>query len=109
MKLANITPIRPLFTLKWLFLFLILLFILFKFVAMPNSIGQLGMWKLMLGVAAAIVGYITSKVLHPEMSITALLAEDHPNELPDAIKLLGILIYRGLTMSAFVVGVLLGV
>lgn len=109
MKLKNITPIRVIFTIKWLFLFLVLLFIFFKFVAVPNTTGQLGLWKLMLGVAAAITGYVTSKVLHPEMSLSKLLAEDRANELPDSIKLLGVLIYRGAIMAAFIMGVLLGV
>ena len=109
MKLKSIVPIRAVFTAKWLFVFLIMLFLFFKFVAVPNSIGQLGLWKIMLGVAAAIAGYITSKVLHPDMSLSKLLAEDRANELPDSIKLLGILIYRGAIMAAFIVGILLGV
>ena len=109
MKLKSVAPIRAVFTVKWLFAFLILLFLFFKFVATPNSVGQLGLWKLMLGVAAAIVGYVTSKALHPEMSLSKLLAEDRANELPDSIKLLGILIYRGIIMGAFIIGVLLGV
>jgi len=109
MKLKSFAPIRAVFTAKWLFVFLILLFLFFKFVAVPNSTGQLGLWKLMLGVAAAIAGYVTSKALHPEMSLSKLLAEDRTNELPDSIKLLGILIYRGAIMAAFVIGILLGV
>jgi len=109
MILKSFAPIRAVFTAKWLFVFLVLLFLFFRFVAVPNSIGQLGLWKLMLGVAAAITGYITSKALHPEMSLSKLLAEDRANELPDSIKLLGILFYRGVTMAAFIVGVLLGV
>jgi len=109
MKLKSIAPIRAVLTAKWLFVFLVLLFLFFKFVAVPNSIGQLGLWKLMLGVAAAITGYITSKALHPEMSLSKLLAEDRANEFPDSIKLLGILIYRGAIMAAFVIGILLGV
>jgi len=109
MKLKSVAPIRAVFTAKWLFLFLVLLFLFFKFVAIPNTTGQLGLWKLMLGVAAAITGYVTSKALHPEMSLSKLLAEDRANELSDSIKLLGILIYRGAIMAAFIVGVLLGV
>lgn len=109
MKIKGIAPIRAIFTAKWLFLFLILLFVFFKFIALPNSNIQLGIWKVMLGVTAAIAGYITSKVLHPEMSLSKLLSEDRANELPDSIKLLGILIYRGAIMAAFIVGVLLGV
>jgi len=109
MKLKSVAPIRAIFTAKWLFLFLVLLFMFFKFVAIPNTTGQLGLWKLMLGVAAAITGYITSKALHPEMSLSKLLAEDRANELSDSIKLLGILIYRGAIMVAFIIGVLLGV
>jgi hypothetical protein len=52
---------------------------------------------------------VTSKALHPEMSLSKLLAEDRANELSDSIKLLGILIYRGAIMAAFIIGVLLGV
>jgi len=109
MKIKGIAPIRAIFTAKWLFIFLALLFLFFRFAVVPNSIGQLGLWKLMLGVAAAITGYVTSKALHPEMSLSKLLAEDRANELSDSIKLLGILIYRGAIMAAFIIGVLLGV
>jgi len=109
MKLKSFAPIRAVFTTKWLFLFLVLIFLFFRFVVIPNSNAQLGLWKIMLGIAAAIAGYITSKVLHPDMSLSKLLAEDKINELPDAIKLLGVLIYRGVIMAAFIIGILLGV
>ena len=108
-KIKSIAPIRAIFTAKWLFLLLGLLFVLFRFVVPLNGNVQLGLWKIMLGVAAATAGYITSKALHPNMSLSKLLEEDKTNELPDAIKLLGVLIYRGFIMAAFVVGILLGI
>jgi hypothetical protein len=109
MKFKENSAVKAIVTAKGLFLFLAILFVLFNFVAIPNSTGQLGLWKIMLGVSAAIAGYITSKILHPTMSITKLLAEDKVNETPDAIKLLGVLIYRAAIMSSFVLGILLGV
>ncbi len=108
MKINNVT-IRSLYTARWLFLLLAVLFIVFQFLTGPKTTAHLGSWKLMLGVAAAIVGYIVGKALHPKMSLSALLESDKEDEFPDAIKLLAVCFYRGVIMLGFIVGVLLGV
>ena len=107
--LMNNPPTRSFYTTRWLWLLLAGLFCIFQFLTIPNTNGRLGVWKLMLGVAAAITGYIVGKSLMPKVSITELVAENRPCEQPDAIKLLAVCFYRGVIMLGFIIGVLLGV
>jgi hypothetical protein len=109
MKLKRIAPIRAIFTAKWLFIALVVLFILFQYVVLPNSTAKLAVYKLMLGIAGAIVGHIVVKALYPYMSLSKMLEEDKTDEMPDAVKFLGACILRGAVMAAIIIGVLTGI
>jgi len=109
MKLRSVAPIEALFTAKWLFLILLVLLVLFQFAALPNSTAKLVVYKLILGIAGAIVGHVVVKALYPYMSLSKMFSNDKVNEMPDAVKLLGACILRGAVMAAVIIGVLLGV
>jgi len=109
MNLKKYATIRAILTVKWLVLVVLVLLILFQFVAAPNTTIRLALYKMMLGVIGAIVGHIVVKSLYPYMSLSKMLEEDKLNEMPDAIKFIGACLLRGLVMSAIIVGVLLGV
>jgi hypothetical protein len=101
--------VRAFLTVKWLVVLMFVLYLLFQFVAPPQTTARLALYKLMLGIAAAVVGHIVVKALYPYMSLSTMLAEDKKNETPDAIKFAGACILRGAVMAAVVIGVLLGV
>ena len=101
--------IRAFLTVKWLVVLAIVLYLLFQFVATPQSTARLALYKLMLGIAGAGVGHIVVKSLYPYMSLSAMLAEDKKDEGPDAQKFIGACILRGAVMAAIILGVLLGV
>ena len=101
--------IRAFLIVKWLVLLAIVLYVLFQFVATPQSTVRLALYKLMLGIAGAVVGHIVVKSLYPYMSLSALLAENKKDESADAQKFIGACILRGAVMAAVIVGDLLGV
>ena len=101
--------VRAFLTVKWLVVLMVVLYLLFQFVAAPQSTARLALYKLMLGIAGAVVGHIVVKALYPYMSLSALLAEDKKDERADASKFIGACILRGAVMAAVIIGVLLGV
>ena len=101
--------VRAFLTAKALIVLMSVLYLLFRFVAVPNSTMALVLYKLVLGIAAAVVGHIVVKALYPYVSISRMLMDDKKNEGPDATKFVGVCILRGAVMAAFILGVLLGV
>jgi hypothetical protein len=101
--------IRAFLTVKWLVVLAVVLYLLFAFVAPDRSTAKLALYKLMLGIAAAVIGHIVVKALYPYMSLSAMLAEDKEDEGPDAQKFIGACILRGAVMGSIILGVLLGV
>jgi len=101
--------IRAFLTVKWLVVLAVVLYLLFAFVAPDRSTAKLALYKLMLGIAAAVIGHIVVKALYPYMSVSKLLEEDKHDEKADAIKFVGACILRGTVMAAIIVGCLLGI
>jgi hypothetical protein len=85
------------------------LYVLFQFIATPQSTARLALYKLMLGIAGAVVGHIVVKSLYPYMSLSTMLAEDKKDEKADAQKFIGACILRGAVMASLILGILLGV
>jgi hypothetical protein len=73
-----------------------------------NSEPRLVAHKLLIGVCALIVGHIATKSLYDYISLSTLLDKDKFNELPDSIKFLGACVLRSVVVSAFILGVMLG-
>ncbi len=94
---------------RWLIVLLAVFYLLFHFVAPARSTPQLALYKLMLGIAAAVIGHIVVKQLYPYIDLARMVAEDKKDERPDATKFIGACILRGAVMAAFILGVLLGV
>ena len=110
MKLNIKNPtIRSIWRTKWLLAMLIILGLIFYFLAPPNTTMRLVTYKIFIGVCALVVGHVAIKSLYDYISISKLLDKDEFNELPDAVKFLGACFLRGLVLSAFVIGVLLGI
>lgn len=97
------------FRVRWLIVLLIALYLLFYFVAPARSTPQLALYKLILGVAAAVIGHIVVKELYPYIDLARMVAEDKKDERSDATKFIGACILRGAVMAAVILGVLLGV
>jgi hypothetical protein len=101
--------IRAFLTVKWLVVLVVVLYLLFAFIAPDRSTAKLALYKLMLGITAAVIGHIVVKALYPYMSLSVLLAEDKKYEVTDAQKFIGACILRAGVMAAMILGVLLGV
>jgi predicted ferric reductase len=100
---------RALWRTKWLCLIVSAIGVFYYLVAPPNSTIKLVAYKLFIGLCALIVSHIGVKSLFDYISLSQLFAKDEVNEVPDSIKFLGACILRATIMSAFVIGVLLGI
>jgi hypothetical protein len=110
MKLNVKNPtLRSIWRTKWLLVMLIILGLIFYFLAPPNTTMRLVTYKLFIGICALVVGHVAVKSLYDYISLSQLLDRNKFNEMPDAIKFLGACFLRGLVLAAFVIGVLLGI
>lgn len=74
-----------------------------------DSTGRLITYKLLVGVCAFITAHVLTKSFYDYMSLSALLARDKFNEIPDSIKFVGACILRGMVESAFTIGAMLSI
>jgi hypothetical protein len=109
MNLKRFVMVRAVLTSKILIGMIMLLALFFVFIAPNGSTIKLASYKLMLGIAGAVIGHIVVKSLYPYMSLSKLLEEDKKNETADSLKFLGACILRGCVMGALIIGILLGV
>ena len=87
----------------------VVFYVVFRAMAAPHSTQALVLYKLGLGILAAVVGHIVVKVLYPYIDIEKMLVDDKKNEGADATKFLAVCILRGVVMAALILGVLLGI
>ena len=101
--LEHNNTVRAVWNSKLLIIVAILLFLLFHYVAPEHSQMKLVFWKLFLAFISSACGYITCRVLFPEVSVSRSWGDK------DGTKFLGACILRGTIMSAYVIGCLLGI
>jgi len=100
---------RAIWRARWLIILFIVLLLVQSFVTSPNTTGRLMVYKLMLGIIAAVVGHLVVKALYPYIDLRKLLWEDKADEKSDAVKFLGACVLRAFVMAAIIVGVLVGI
>ncbi len=102
---------RTIWTTRWLMGMLVVLVVMFYWVANTNSTFKLAVYKMGLAIMASIVAHFVSKSLFPTISLSTLLL-DVPNvedETAHAIKFAGACVLRGSIMLGVILGVLLGI
>ena len=102
------TILRQIWQTRWAIVSIVLLYYLVYWFPKDSMEGLIA-YKLLIGSCAYFVAHLLVKSAYDYASISALLAKDKFNELPDSVKFLGVCLLRALPESAFTIGAMLSI